>query len=277
MATLDRNSLRPVYVQLYDILRQQIESGQLRSGERIPPEIALSKQYGISRMTARKALNELVSDGVLERQRGKGTFVVDAKVLSAATTLSSFSDTMRVLGLSVTSSIVNLELIKPSPRIIKDLQLAPGQEVAYLRRLRYVNKEPMALMSSYMSSSYYRTLQTSDLVNRPLTQIMEEAADIHIVASRDHIEASLAQMDEAELLGIEHGAPVLLIRGILYDKDHLPVRSSTVVYRGDRFRLSFVAENGTEGRGAQIKLPEPLMDYDLRDLQWLTLTFNLTE
>jgi GntR family transcriptional regulator len=268
---VDKGSVRPLYLQIEDSLRSQIDSGQLRPGDRVPSEKELAAIYDVSRMTARRATDALVTEGVLVRQPGKGTFVAQDKLPFAAATLSSFSNTMRVLGLSVTSRVIDLQLVDPPLKVVKDLQLIPGQQVVYLRRLRLIDGEPMALMSTFMAESFYPALAAADLSAQPITQIMEAASGLKLVASRDHIEASLARPDEAELLGIRTGAPVLLARGIVYESGGMPMRSSKVVYRGDRFRLSLSAEDRT---GTQVRLPDHALA--MGD-QWLTLSFNLAE
>ncbi len=277
MNALDKDSARPIYLQLEDLLRQQIETGQLNPGDRMPSEMELAAMYGISRMTARRATDSLVTDGLLLRQPGKGTFVANPKVPFPGVTISSFSHSMRVLGLSVTSRVLDLELIPAVPQVAHELHLSPDQPVVFLRRLRLINHEPMALMSSYMHGSFYEALQNADLSNRPITQIMEEASGVKPAFSRDHIEASLAHSEEAELLAIRKGAPVLLLRGVIYEANGTPVRFSKVVYRADRFRLSLSAEYGNQGTDNQVKLPDPRLKVDAQADQWLTLAFNLAE
>ena len=209
-------------------------------------------------MTARKALTMLVTDGVLVRQAGKGTFVAQAKV-PVATTLTSFSTSMGELGLTVSSQVIEKTILRPSPRVQTVLRLSPGEQVIYLRRVRYIDAEPMAIMSSYMPAAYYAALLGEDLRERPLTAVMEAInSELKISASQDYFEASVAQAEEAKLLGIRVGAPVLLERGVVFAQNGVPVRSSKVVFRGDRFRLNLsaiqradtevkiVSENGAE-------------------------------
>ena len=271
---LDRQSVQPLYLQLETIIRNQIEMGILNPGDRLPPEVTLAEEYGISRMTARRATNALVTDGILVRQPGKGTFVADDKVPFMVTTLSSFSRTMRGLGLAVTSKVIALDLVEPPPKVIRDLNLQPGQMAVFLRRVRYINGEAIAIMSSYMPGAYFQALQEADLSHQPITQVMEAASGLEIVKADDYVEASLARPEEAALLGIVVGAPVFLGRGILYESHGMPMRSSKVVYRGDRFRISFSASNTA---GTEIRLPQRGQSAEQDEKQWLTLAFDLAE
>jgi GntR family transcriptional regulator len=179
--------------------------------------------------------------------------------MPASPVLSSFSTTMRTLGLSVTSKVLDLRLVPAPDNVRNDLQLTEPQDVVFLRRIRYVEGEPMALHASYMPSHYFTRILDADLAHRPLSTIMEEASGLHIVASRDYVEATLAQSDEAAMLGIRKGAPVLLVRGVAYARDEQPIRSSKAVYRGDRFRFCLAAQDGaTEVRvqGRALGVPD---------------------
>jgi GntR family transcriptional regulator len=225
-------------------------------------------------MTARRATEALVTDGILLRHPGKGTFVADDKVPFAATTLSSFSSTMRALGLAVTSRVIALDLVDPPPRVIRELRLQSDQQAVFLRRVRYINGEAIAIMSSYMPSDYLLALREADLTHQPITQVMEAASGLRIVKADDYLEASLARPEEAELLAIRVGAPVFLGRGVLYESRGMPLRSSKVVYRGDRVRVSFSTSNSA---GTEIRLPQQGQQTDDSEKQWLALALDLAE
>ncbi|HWE64959.1 MAG TPA: GntR family transcriptional regulator [Chloroflexota bacterium] len=237
-------------MQLKELLRGQIESRQFHPGDRIPSEQELAEAHGITRMTARRAIDALIMEDVLFRQPGKGTFVAQDK-MPAPSVLSSFSTMMHSLGLSVSSKVIDLRLVPAPDHVMHDLQLNEPQDVVFLRRIRYVEGEPMALHASYMLSHYFTRILDADLAHRPLSTIMEEASGLHIVASRDYVEAALAQADEAAMLGIRKRAPVLLVRGVAYARDEQPIRSSKGVYRGDRFRFCVAAQDGATAVQAQ--------------------------
>ena len=271
---LDKSSVRPLYLQLEEILRRQIESGALKPGDRLPPENDLATLYDISRMTARRATNALVTEGVLVRHPGKGTFVAEEKASFSATSLTSFSGVMRGMGLAVSSQVLDLARIAAPNKIAGDLNLSPGDSVALLRRLRFVNGEAVALMSSWMPERYWPALQQADLTVEPITRVMEAASGLKIVKAEDYLEASLARPDEAELLGVERGAPVFVGRGVLYDAIGDPARSSKVIYRGDRFRINVSASSAS---GAEIRLPQTDDHAASEDSQWLALSFDIAE
>jgi GntR family transcriptional regulator len=234
---LDKVSAQPLYLQLEELIRNAIDSGQLQSGDRVPGEVELATTHGISRMTARRAIDALVMEGILFRQPGKGTFVAKAKLPVHASTLFSFSNTVRAAGLTTTSRVLELRRMPPPPKVAAELQLTARQEVIFSKRLRYVEGQPTVIHTSYMPADYFAAILDEDLTDRPLTQIMEQVSGLRIVASRDYVEAAMARPDEAELLEISQGAPVLLVRGVTYTREGMPARSSSGVYRGDRCRF----------------------------------------
>ncbi|MCY3947480.1 MAG: GntR family transcriptional regulator [Anaerolineaceae bacterium] len=269
--TLDRDSVQPLYLQLETLLRNQIEAGGAKAGDRLPAELALAQQYGISRMTVRRAINALVTENILVRRPGKGTFVASEKVPFMATTLTSFSGVMRGLGLAVTSRVIALDLRSPPAPVASELRLPAGAAAAYLRRVRYINGEAIAIMSSWMPATCFAALQQADLTSEPITRVMERAEGISIVRADDWLEATLARKEEARLLTIQVGDPVFLGRGVLYDDRGFPVRSSKVIYRGDRFRISFSAHTQAE---TEVRLP---LNGRTEEKHWLALSFDLAE
>lgn len=240
---LDKTSAQPLYVQLEDLIRSWIESGKLSPGDRIPSELELAETHAISRMTVRRAIDVLVMEGILFRQPGKGTFVAEPKMPWPGPTVFSFSTVMRGLGLSVSTQVLDLKLVPAPLRVARDLQLSPQEQVVLLRRLRFVENEPMAIHTSYIPGNYFPALLDEDLTSKPLNKVMEEVSGLRIVASHDYVEATMARPDEAALLEIREGAPVLLVRGIVYSEQGLPVRATKALFRGDHFRFYLAAGN----------------------------------
>jgi GntR family transcriptional regulator len=266
---LDKASAQPLYLQLEALVRGWIDSGEVQQGDRIPSEMDLAETYGISRMTARRAIDTLVIEGLLFRQPGKGTFVAEPKMAWPGPTVFSFSTAMRALGLTVTTTVLDLRLIPATPRIANDLRIPKQQRVILLRRLRHVENEPMAIHISYIPPGPFVRLLDEDLTSRPLNKVMEEISGLRIVASQDYVEATLARPDEAKLLRIRQGAPVLLIRGVVCAEGDVPVRSTKSLFRGDHFRFFVSADNPIE-----VKLPSGAEASGQAEEQWLALGAN---
>jgi GntR family transcriptional regulator len=250
--SLNKYAARPLYQQLADVVRGLIDEGQLGPGDRLPSEIELADMFGMSRMTARRALDSLVTDGFLFRQSGKGTFVAEAKVPYAPATLFSFSTVIGAMGLSVVTRMIDVRQMTAPPNVARALGLLPREEVVFISRLRYVENQPMAIHTSYLPSRYYARIFNEDLTTRPLAVVMEDISGLRLVSSQDYVEATLAPSDEAELLQIQPGAPLLLVQGTAYAEGELPIRFTRSVYRGDHFRFYVTAR---EGLAFEVKPP----------------------
>jgi GntR family transcriptional regulator len=239
---LDRSSSQPLFLQLENLLRGQIDSGLLSPGDRISSEHELSRDHGISRMTARRAVDTLVMEGLLFRRPGKGTYVSE-KVQWPGATIFSFSGAMASLGLTVTTRVVELTLATATASIARDLAVRQGEQIVRLTRLRLVEGEPVALHTSYMARDYYPAILHADLVTTPLNQVMEDISGRRVSNSRDYVEVTLARSEEAALLEIAEGAPLLLVLGLVFSDRWRPERATKSLFRGDRFR--FTIEGGT--------------------------------
>jgi GntR family transcriptional regulator len=245
---LNRHSPQPLFLQLQNLLRGRIDDGSLAPGDKISSEHELSREHGISRMTARRALDTLVMEGLLFRRPGKGTYVSE-KVQWPGATIFSFSTAMAALGLSVTTRVVEVGPAAPAASIARDLGVAPGEQIVRLTRLRRVEGEAVALHTSYMGMEYYPAILHADLVSTPLNKTMEQISGRRFVNSRDYVEVTLARPEEARPLEIPEGAPLLLVRGLVFSDRWHPERATKSLFRGDRFRFTI------EGGALQVKAP----------------------
>jgi GntR family transcriptional regulator len=150
LARIDTNSPVPKYYQLKEIIRGRIESEELGEGQLIPSERELCESYGISRMTARQAVMELVNEGVLYREQGKGTFVAGKKVQQEAERLTSFTEDMRERGMEASSVVLEVEVEPAGPVVARFLRVEEGERIIRLKRLRNADGEPMALETSHL-------------------------------------------------------------------------------------------------------------------------------
>ena len=165
---IDKESHVPMYLQIERILTQQIEQGILHTGDSIPSETVLAEQYKVSRMTARKAVDYLVRQGVVERQRGRGTFICQpTQELKMALPLDrhlTSSEVATSLNLPISNKLLHLEKIEAPNHIAQELGLEPGSLVWYMKRLRLVGEIPFVFESSYMLAEP----MFADLESRPL-------------------------------------------------------------------------------------------------------------
>lgn len=232
---VDSQSPIPLYLQIETAIRSSIDNGELQPMDRLMSELELSTHYGVSRMTARKAVDRLVAEGLLFRQPGKGTFVAHAKIAHGLSTQLSFSAAIEALGLTHKTAVIAAGMVTAPPHVARSLQLPEGAEVVFLRRLRYVSGEPAALHVAYLSGEY-RSILDNDLTGS-LTKLMR-GVGATVAYARDRVEAVLADADDAALLGVTAGAPLIFIEGVALTPSLKPVRFTEGYYRGDRFRFS---------------------------------------
>lgn len=243
---INKRSATPLYGQVEMLLRGWIDAGLLNPGDQVPSEAELAAGLGISRMTARHALDVLVMNGQLYRRAGKGTFVAGPKQPYLGIT-HSFSAELGEMGYQVRSVLLDIELVQPPRRAAAELRLPPGQLAVRVRRLRFVQDEPVAIGTAYLDGCYADAVRAQDHETVPHLEVMRRATGLTVVSSNASIEAVLARYDEAELLQVPPGAPLLLMRGTALAQGAIPVYYASTVFRGDRIRVH-LEEGRTKGR-----------------------------
>ncbi|QYJ16830.1 HTH-type transcriptional repressor NagR [Rubrobacter xylanophilus DSM 9941] len=239
MAGIDTESPVPKYYQLKEIIRDMIEKEELRAGQAIPSEREFCERYGISRMTARQAIMELVNEGLLYREQGRGTFVAEKKLQQEAARLTSFTQDMRDRGMRPSSRVLELEVEPAGPVVARMLGVDRGIRIVRLRRVRDADGEPMALETSHLLYEVAKGVLEADLAAGSL---YEELGKVGVRMSRaeQSYEAGLVNEAEAEHLGVPAGSPALLIERITFDQNDRPFEYVKSTYRADRYRVTTV-------------------------------------
>jgi GntR family transcriptional regulator len=232
---IDKNYPLPMYFQLKELMREKIASGEWKPGDMVPSERELSEQYQISRMTARQALGELATEGLLRREQGRGTFVAEPKIEHGLTRLTGFTEDMKARGLQPGARVVRLELIRPPLLAMRALQITPEETIVLLERLRLAGGEPIALETSHLHFNGVGDLLNEDFENNSLYQILSEKYQITPARAEQKIGADLCSKREQELLKISEGAPVLRNKRITFDQWGRPFEYTESAYRADRY------------------------------------------
>jgi GntR family transcriptional regulator len=230
----------PLYYQIAASLRDQIESGKLVPGSRLPPERELSELLGVNRMTLRQALQVLEGQGLLIRRQGDGTYVSDPKIERQAGRLFSFTRGMERRGFKPGAKVIAFTQRPVEPYIAVHLKLPVSAPVYDILRLRSINEEPVMLERYTIAVARFPDLDQHDSTDRSLYEILEKEYGVSITQARQSLEPVIAAEYEAALLGIGPGAPLMLERRISFDRNNQPVEYGKDLYRGDRFR--FVTE-----------------------------------
>ncbi|MHB1610894.1 MAG: GntR family transcriptional regulator [Sulfobacillus sp.] len=226
----------PLYLQLKRLIKAQIQDGRLAPGDRVPSERELSDQFGMSRMTARQALIELVREGLLYREQGRGTFVAVRKVSQGLLTVTSFTEDMHSRGIVPSSVILSLTTEAPSLPDRERLRLDLGHQMVRVRRLRLGDGRPMALEEASLPQSLVEGIEEHDLSRGSLYEFLK-SRQIELQGAHQTLEAILADEEQAMLLAVPQGAPLLLLERLSYDQFERPAEFVRAVYRGDRYRF----------------------------------------
>ena len=228
----------PYYIQLIDILKEKVQFGTWAAGDQIPGEQDLCELYGVSRTVVRQALRELELEGVISRRKGKGTFISSPKIIEGLVQkLTGFYQDMVERGLRPSTRVLHRNVTPAAEKVARFLNIETGEKVIDLLRLRSVNDEPIQLVTSYIPLEICPALATVDLTNRSLYEFMETECGIFIAKGRRFVEAVLANETEAALLGIERGAPLLMLDSISYSETGKPIEYYHALHRGDRSRF----------------------------------------
>jgi GntR family transcriptional regulator len=228
----------PYYAQLIDLLKEQILQGKWLPGEQIPGEQDLCETYGVSRTVVRQALRELELEGIITRRKGKGTFISEPKINEGLIQkLTGFYQDMVERGLNPVTRVLHQDVAPANEKVAHLLNIEPGTEVIDIQRLRFINDEPILLVTTYIPYEVCPSLATVDLTDRSLYEFLEKEGGVFLTRGRRSIEAVLANETEAALLGVERGAPLLMLESVSYAENDLPVEYYHALHRGDRSRF----------------------------------------
>ncbi len=220
----------------------------LHVGDSIPPERQLSVDLGVSRLTLRAALDELVREGYLVRRRGAGTFVAEPKVAKGID-IASFSDDMRARGLTPGSRTIDRREIPAGARLGRILHVSPAEPILSIKRLRLADGDPMAIELLHVRSSLVPGLTARDLEENSFYDLLASRYEISIVGGTQTVEPTVTNEEESTALGVPLHSPALLFERVTRSEAGDIVEYTSSTYRGDRYRL--VTEIGAGGKPVQ--------------------------
>jgi GntR family transcriptional regulator len=227
---------QPLWAQVADALRQEIGT-VYATGDTLPPEGDLEQRFGVSRITIRRAVAELAAEGLVTRRQGRGTFVRGTQITQDLGLLTSWTSAIRQMGYEPQTMDTRIEVIDPDPDIRSHLAISEREQVVKVDRVRFASGEPICLMTNYVSLGLLPDLPHSGLVNDSLFDTML-AAGLRPARAEDTVEAFAASPDQADLLHIDVGAPILQVTRVSWDLAGQPLDVAVVANRADRFRYT---------------------------------------
>jgi len=225
----------PLYYQIKELIREKIDNGEWKVGDKIPNEVDLAKNFLVSRATMRQAILDLVNEGILTRKKGVGTFVSKPKFEGNFISFSYPEE------LGTKHTPISIKAIEGPSGILKGLNLKDNEKVYEIIRLRFFHEEPAAIEKSYLSVGMVPDLLENNLEGK-LNDLITEKYGIKMTRYKNSIEPILLNAYEANVLNVEQNQPALKITKLLMTPQGTPVMLSTSIFRGDRCKLLFSSE-----------------------------------
>jgi GntR family transcriptional regulator len=225
---------RPKGEALREILEGLVVS--LGPGAELPSERLLAEHFALARMTVRTETDRLVTEGLVYRLQGRGTFVAEPRVAQAVV-FSSFSEDMRARGMTPGAVVRSRELIEAGPFLARSLEVAPGAPVAEFERLRTADGAPMALERVYLPAQRFPGIAEAKLEDGSLFELLAERYDTRLSGADQRVVAVAIESGEAKLLGVDAGVPGLRFHTLARDTKGVPVYYATSLFRGDRYEI----------------------------------------
>ncbi len=232
---------------LYLRLREQITSGALAPGSRLPSEPSLAREQGISRVTVRRALDALASDGLIRRQVGAGTFIAERG--GGKPLVADFANMLAHLvemGRATRVKLLSFSYLPPPAAVAEALGLAEGARTQFSIRVRYADDLPFSHLTTYVPESIGVNWSEQELASRPLLALLERSG-VRAERASQAISAVLAGPEVAEALGVDVGSALLEIRRTVYDPQGFGIEHLHALYRPDRYLFHMDMSRITRG------------------------------
>jgi GntR family transcriptional regulator len=234
MSAIPSQSRSPLYFRIQQIILEQIQAGQFQPGTQLPSEANLALQYQVSRITAKRALDELVRQGRAYRQQGRGTLVAQARIRDISG-FRSFSEDIRARGFSPSSHVLEFKEVEPEAAIRARLHISESENAFLLKRLRLADQEPVAVEVAYLPCRLCPGLLQEDLGRGSLYTLLADKYNRLPTWADAEIEAAVPTKEQVRLLNLKAGTPVLIAHRVTYAADYDVIETVDSVYRGDRF------------------------------------------
>lgn len=230
----------PKYYILKKVLEEKIENEEFPADEPIPSEWELMEMYQVSRITVRKAVDELVNEGYLHKIQGKGTYVKTDERSSNLFAITSCTEDVVRMGMKPTKKVMVAELVYANAKRAKALEITQEERVFMLGRILFADQEPLNYTVTFLPEKLFPGIDRHSFDRESLYQVLQEEYGVRLTKARRTIEAILARDEVAEYLDIEEGSPIILFRCVTYgivNGKEIPVENFKCYYRTDKFKF----------------------------------------
>lgn len=236
---IDKNSVIPIYYQLARLMREQIRKGEFKPGEALPTEMEIAERYEISRMTVRRAIAELVSEGMVYTLQGKGTFVASPKLDNISFELNNFNKEIVQRGLDYKTTLLEAKIIRADEKLRSIFDLDEGNHrILKFRTVLSAENERLSLENKFIRYTKSKPLLELELNDPTLPGLIAANSNYVPVSSKKVLKVTVATNEEASILGISPGAPLFLVETTIFDPNLKAVGWSKSIFRGDRYKLT---------------------------------------
>jgi len=243
-AAVHRHSPTPLHHQIKVAVLQGIEQGWLRPGSQLPRERRLAEELGVSLAPVRQAMVDLTKEGYVDRTRGKGTFVRERKLVEKIQILGSFHGSMRQQGLAPVVHVLTSQVNTAPVPVVDALRLRGRRQAWCLRRLAVLEGAPVALLTAWLPVRCQKGMAGHDLGEGSLYDALADVHGIEMTSADNLVEVGRAGLEDADLLALTPGSPLLEVVGVTRDQNDKPVEYSRVLYRPEHFRFAIESRRG---------------------------------
>jgi GntR family transcriptional regulator len=247
-----------LYGKVEEVLASEIARGDHQPGDRLPSEDELLARFGVSRITVRRAIQNLIQRGMVEIRRGRGTFVLAPKVLQELTKLTGFVEDMDTHGRKASARVVSQGVVAASSRVARHLDISTGTRVMRIERVRLADSVPMSFDETYLPLEIGRKIVRNDLRVMPIFTLLEEKYGIPLTEAEYSLEAAAASAHVANALSVPEGSPIFRIERTSFTTEGKPIDYEMLSYRGDLIRFVTRLARHSKGKASQSKVPPPL-------------------
>jgi GntR family transcriptional regulator len=238
MMEIDPKSPLPLHAQVEQSLMRSLAGGDFPPGARLSSEDDLVDRYAVSRTTIRTAIQNLVTRGMVEIRRGKGTFVTRPAITQELTELTGFVEDMERLGRHPTATVLDRRMVAASETVARQLGLQRSATVARIQRIRLADGVPLSFDETYLPAELGEKIMADDLENEPIFSLLEQKYSTPLLEAEYRLAAVASHGTVSRALGISAGSPIFLIERTTFSDRHRPVDYERLYYRGDHIRFA---------------------------------------
>lgn len=234
---ISKDSNIPIHQQLEEMIMEKIRKGILKPGNCVGSEFGIANKYRISRSTVRNVFDCLVAKNILIRRAGKGTFVAFPITTENISLLVGFSKKMKEISYSVKTKVIKVEVRSIYNNLQEKMKLNQGDQIIEINRIRFINEIPFVVHYAFLPFEKCKPIIDVDFEKVSLTSSLQNILGIHLSHTEETIYTYQSELEEAKILEIKKGSPILVVEGLTYYDNEIPIRYSIAKYRYDVVRL----------------------------------------